>query len=136
MDTPSPTAPFTGFHLNLRVATIGHVDDNDLGPCCVFTLAKFTGGQLVLYELGLVIDLQPGQVVLFPSRKITHFNLHFTGERVSIVLSFDKEAVKWVKTANGWSHILSTNSPREQETPVAKVTKSQGGVPAKKKRTL
>ncbi|EIM84636.1 uncharacterized protein STEHIDRAFT_112965 [Stereum hirsutum FP-91666 SS1] len=130
MDRPSPTSPFTGFHLNLRVATDGHVDDNDFGPCAVTTLATFKGGQLVLHELGLVIDLRPGQVLFFPSRSITHYNLHFEGERVSIVLSFDKEALKWVKTANGWRHILASNRPRQDEP-----GSPDGGPPTKKRKS-
>lgn len=33
------------------------------------------GGQLVLHELHLIVEFQPGQVVLFPSALITHCNI-------------------------------------------------------------
>jgi hypothetical protein len=44
--------------------------------------------------LGLVIKLKPGD--------ITHFNLHFSGLRGSIVLHSDVTGDKWVEDFNGW----------------------------------
>lgn len=109
LSTTSPAAPFTGFFLNLCVATDAHIDPNDLGCCAVIVFGPFKKGQLVLYELGLVFDLTPGQALLFPSRRFTHFNLDFEGLRASVVLAFDKTAVQWEMTQNGWKKHLNTN---------------------------
>ena len=109
MDRNIPTSPFSGFFLNLCVATDGHTDPNDHGPCAIFTVGPYKGGQLVLDDIGLVIDLQPGQVLFFPSRFVTHYNLHFHGLRASVVMSFDKDGLKWVKTENGWTAHLAGN---------------------------
>lgn len=55
-------------------------------------------------EPGLVLDLKNGDVVIFTSKDISHFNLHFTGKRASLVFHSDKCFKAWVKNANGWLH--------------------------------
>ena len=58
---------------------------------------------MCLYEPGLVIPLHNGHFIAFPSSRITHFNLHFSGKRASIVLHTDREIDKWTKGGrNGW----------------------------------
>ncbi|KIO15368.1 hypothetical protein M407DRAFT_51980, partial [Tulasnella calospora MUT 4182] len=46
------------------------------------------GGQLVLHEYRLIIELQPGQLILFPSALITHCNIPLQKgeERYSLTL--------------------------------------------------
>lgn len=110
MDKDIPMSPFSGFFLNIGVATHAHRDPNDHGPCAVFCLGQFTGGELVLHDLGLVVDLRPGEVIFFPSRDVTHYNLHFEGVRSSIVLTFDKDGLRWVKRNNGWHAHLQQSS--------------------------
>ena len=75
----SPAFPFSGVVVNLCVSTTAHRDQNDRRICVVIPFGEWEGGDLCLHELGLVIKLHPGDIVVFPSRKITHFNLHFTG---------------------------------------------------------
>lgn len=103
----SPAYPFAGFVLNLCSATSGHRDPGDKILCVVAPIGKCKGGELVLYELGLVFDLRPGDIFIFPSCSITHFNLHFEGIRGSIVLHSDKYGDDWVSNCNGWTgHIV------------------------------
>lgn len=59
--------------------------------CCCFSLGEWEGGHLVLDELGLVFEMQPGEVIVFDSTRIVHFNMHFVGERMSVVMHSDKE---------------------------------------------
>lgn len=45
------------------------------GLCAVKTLGKYDwrrGGHIVLHELGLVVEMKPGDVLFFPSAVITH----------------------------------------------------------------
>ena len=98
----SPCHPFAGFVLNFNVATKGHRDSKDLKLCLVMPIGTFTGGELCLVEPGLVLPLRSGDCVVFPSCKITHFNLHYTGTRASIVCHSDREGLKWVGNRMGW----------------------------------
>lgn len=101
------TFPFPGWVLNINVCTDGHKDTNDAEICVVIPGGPFRGGELVLHEAGLVLELVEGDILVFPSWKITHFNLHFEGSRLSIVLHSDKEVSSWNKDRNGWSgHIV------------------------------
>ena len=68
------------------MATLGHRDTRDGSICVVSAFGNYRGGQLCLFEPGLIFELEPGDVLAFPSSKITHFNLDFEGERHSIVL--------------------------------------------------
>ena len=98
------SAPFLGLVINLNVATAAHRDSKDDSLCLVLAVGDYEGGELVLYEPGLVIPLQNGDFVLFPSCELTHFNLHYTGRRASIVLHTDREMAKWHTGRNGWSN--------------------------------
>ena len=66
------------------------------------TLAACEGGQLCLYELGLVFDSAVGDMVVFQSSKETHFNLHIRGVRASLVLHCDRMGDKWSNNYYRW----------------------------------
>ena len=100
----SAVHPFLGLVVNLNVVTTAHRDSKDDTVCLVLVVGDFEGGELCLYEPGLVIPLRHGHFVIFPSCDITHFNLHYVGRRVSIVLHSDREMYKWTaKDRNGWT---------------------------------
>lgn len=101
------TYPFPGLVANVQVATDAHLDDSDDTICIVMPWGSYEGGQLVLEGAGIVLDLPPGAVVIFPSWLLVHYNLHFTGFRGSIVLHCDKQGRCWVEDRNGWcDHIV------------------------------
>lgn len=101
LDDRPPTYPFGGFVLNIQVCTEGHRDEFDDTLCLIIPFGEYEGGELVLWEPGLVCDLKEGDLILFPSSKITHFNLHFKGFRGSVVMHSDKELRSW-EDKNGW----------------------------------
>ena len=107
-DRPA-TYPFGGFVLNIQVCTDGHKDEFDDTICLVIPFGDYEGGDLVLWERGLVLDLKQGHLIFFPSSRITHFNLHFTGFRGSIVMHTDKELKSW-ENRNGWSNHVANSS--------------------------
>ena len=72
--------PFQSWVLNLNVATKAHRDRKDYHLCLVVAVGRFEGGELCMVETGLVLEIQPGDIVVFPSSNITHFNLHFKGK--------------------------------------------------------
>ncbi|TFK59327.1 hypothetical protein BDN72DRAFT_780894, partial [Pluteus cervinus] len=102
----SPAYPFLGFALNLCVATSAHKDRNDKAICAVIPFGKWTGGELCLYEPGLVFDIKPGDIFIFPSAKITHFNLDILGKRGSFALQSDVRMDDWLKNRNNWEHSI------------------------------
>ncbi|KAG2337011.1 hypothetical protein BDR05DRAFT_895889, partial [Suillus weaverae] len=103
------TAPFTGMVLNIQCATIGHWDAEDVLICVVLLFGHFQNGQFVQYETGLILDVLPGDFFIFPSSKITHFNLHFSGFRGSLVLHSDARTDSWVNHRNGWEKHMNTS---------------------------
>jgi hypothetical protein len=112
----SPCYPFGGFVININSCTRAHCDCKDQRLCLVAHLGQHTGGQLALYEAGLSFDLQLGDVLVFPSWRLTHFNCHFKGRRATIVLHTDKEAKSWTKDCHGWSaHVVTHGPPDEEE---------------------
>ena len=62
-----PVPPFTNVVMNFTVCTAAHRDKHDKGLCGIFVLGCFKGGELALYEPGLVIPLQSGDFVVFDS---------------------------------------------------------------------
>lgn len=66
-------------------------------------IGDFDGGELCLMEPGLVLPLRGADSIVFLSSALTHFNLHYNGERGSIVLHTDKAMSKWTEGRNGWA---------------------------------
>ena len=97
-----PCRPFSGYVVNVNVTTAAHRDMMDHCLCIVFVLGEHEGGELCLYEPGLVLPLKAGRFTVFPSWRFTHFNLGYTGERSTVVLHSDKRCEKWAKSRNGW----------------------------------
>lgn len=109
----SPVYPFSGFVLNLNIATRIHRDWGDSDICLVISFSdakeqtaqiKGQDGALCFQELGLVCCLRPGVPLLFRSRKLSHFNRHFKGYRASLVLHTDQGLKGWAEDMNGWAH--------------------------------
>lgn len=98
----SPAYPFAGYVLNVNVCTRAHRDFKDMLLCVVIPIGDFVGGELCLLEPGIVLELRSGDMVIFPSHRLTHFNLHYTGQRASLVLHSDRDGAQWVKNRNGW----------------------------------
>ena len=57
----SPVHPFVGLVINLNAVTRAHRDSKDDTMCLVLALGDFEGGDLCLYEPGLVIPLRCGR---------------------------------------------------------------------------
>ncbi|PBK66392.1 hypothetical protein ARMSODRAFT_977653 [Armillaria solidipes] len=97
LNDQSPAYPFSGFVINVGVATNGHRDGFDKIACVVVPFGDWEGGELCLYEAGHVWRLKPWDVLIFPSGRITHFNLHFTGLRGSLILHSDGRGDSWAE---------------------------------------
>jgi hypothetical protein len=120
LSAASPAYPFAGFVVNLCACTWAHRDSGDKNICLVAAFAPlpgadgkptFTGGHLCLYETGFSFDLQMGDILIFPSCDITHFNRHFEGSRGTLVLHSDRQGDGWVKDALGWgAHFVRHDS--------------------------
>lgn len=98
----SPVHPFGGFVLNINVVTQSHRDLKDQSVCLVLVIGRHVGGELCLVEPGLVLRLRNGDIVVFPSGRITHFNLNYRGIRASIVLHSDRAGKAWADNRSGW----------------------------------
>ena len=92
------------------MSTKAHRDEKDLEACAVLVIGNHRGGDLVFYEPGLVFPLKEGDLIVFFSGKITHFNLVFKGLRASVVLHSDNAGKNWVESRTGWqqSDFLAT----------------------------
>lgn len=87
--------------------TCGHRDGFDCDSCILSPYGRVkSGGELVCEETGLVFRLNPGDIFIFRSRTITHYNLHYVGIRASVVIQTDRYGKSWVSSRNGyWSEI-------------------------------
>ncbi|PPR03551.1 hypothetical protein CVT26_006107 [Gymnopilus dilepis] len=98
----SPVYPFAGYVLNINVSTRIHRDFGDKDICLILVICDCLGGEVVLVEPGIVLRVRNGDMIIFPSKDISHFNKHFIGRRASVVLHTDGQSKGWVEDANGW----------------------------------
>ena len=97
-----PSHPFAGIVLDINIITKAHRDGMDDVICLVIPVGHWTGGELCLHEPGICLELSQGDIVIFRSREITHFNLRYDGYRASIVLHSDKHLKSWHHDRNGF----------------------------------
>jgi len=102
----SPVYPFSGYVLNVNIITRAHKDANDKEICLVIVIVDDdkVGGELYLVEPGLVLALRNGDVVIFDSTKVSHFNQHFIGQWGSFIFQTDRHMDGWAGSRNGWKH--------------------------------
>ena len=62
------------------------------------------GGDLCLKEPGIRLPMRCGDVVVFPSHQLSHFNSHFVGERLSLVFHTDSTGDIWYQQRNFWAN--------------------------------
>lgn len=93
--------------LNINCSTNIHRDPKDQTLCIVVPFGDFVGGELVLEELGLVLQLTHGDIIAFLSGHVSHFNLHFEGQRGSFVLHSDSHLANWDKTKLTFKELVS-----------------------------
>lgn len=99
----SPVYPHAGFVLNLNVLTAGHRDLSDDFTCILIPFGiNLEGGELVVEETGQVFRLKRGDILIFRSRRLTHYNLHYKGMRGSIIIHTDGTAKSWSVDRNGY----------------------------------
>lgn len=102
------SAPFCMTVLNIQPATWGHRDRSDMvdSICLVLALGNYQGGELCLYEAGLVLELAHGAFVAIRSKRDVHFNLDFVGQRFSFVFTSDQSLRRWSQERNRWEVLL------------------------------
>ncbi|KAE9384817.1 hypothetical protein BT96DRAFT_841677, partial [Gymnopus androsaceus JB14] len=96
-----PKSVFAGTTVNFGPQTVTdiHVDfRNTASGCCAVTNAgpfdSSKGGELVLWNLGLIIRFPPGCTILFPSALISHSNLPIqTGEERYSITQYSAAAL-------------------------------------------
>ena len=91
-----------------------HRDARDLRLCVVMALsdANCKGGDICFKEPGIRLQMRCGDVVVFPSSQLTHFNRHFKGERASLVFHTDSNGQVWVESFNHWGGNVFMNTTR------------------------
>ncbi|KAG1816433.1 uncharacterized protein BJ212DRAFT_1271479, partial [Suillus subaureus] len=87
-----PFVPFISLVININVRTKAHCDGQDCHFCLVIPIGHFQGGAFCA----------SGDVALFRSSEVTHFNLDYKGARASLVFQTDREFATWLKNQNGW----------------------------------
>lgn len=113
---PTMVHPFTGFVINFNVTTLVHRDYKDKEVCIVFQFSDCVGGSLVLVEPGIVVHLRHGDGIIFRSHKISHLNLDFVGERVSLVFHSDRSMDNWLRDRNSWINNIFMRTFRSTDT--------------------
>ncbi|KAG0705936.1 hypothetical protein DFH29DRAFT_764196, partial [Suillus ampliporus] len=76
-NTLPPIILFISLVININVHTKTHRDSGNQHLCLVIPIGHFEGGALCLLENGLVLELRNGDIAIFRSSEVTHFNLDY-----------------------------------------------------------
>jgi len=102
-DDVTPRAyPFVALMINTGspddpVVSEPHRDvlDAFYGVACLYAFGDYKDGNLILWELQKVIELNAGDAFLFPAHLITHSNTEVIDERHSLVAYTREEILKY-----------------------------------------
>ena len=102
-DDVAPLAhPFVALTINTGspddpVVSEPHRDvlDAFYGVACLYAFGDYKDGNLILWELQKVIELNTGDAFLFAAHLITHSNTKVIGERHSLVAYMREEILKY-----------------------------------------
>jgi hypothetical protein len=120
------------FLVNLK--TTEHKDESDwkFGFAGLVPVGEYTGGDLLLRELGLRIRAPPGCLQLIRGRELRHSIADWEGRRFVVVAVTHDSVRQWANTNGGVEvHELSDNSGESEEQEQA-----DAEVKAKKRKTL
>jgi hypothetical protein len=76
------------------------VRESPFGLSCALACGDFEDGHLVLYEFGVVLEMKPFDITLFPDSIITHKNMKVKGRRKYLVAFMQANMFDY------WSRIL------------------------------
>ena len=76
-------------------STSAHLDFGDLGYNCIVPWGEYTGGGLVLWQLEMIVELEPGDAFFFMGSLIAHNIGEIEGVRNSIDLFCHKNVLSW-----------------------------------------
>lgn len=106
LQRPFPELPLMASTVNFgpRVVTRRHKDFKNLsfGLCAIVILGNFnhkTGGKLRFEEVGVELEVAPGDIVYAPSASITHYNTPIGPDetRSSITFYTSGQMFRWVQ---------------------------------------
>jgi hypothetical protein len=81
-----------------------------LGVSCLSAYGDYEGGEVVLWEAELIIDLRPGDLLFFPDAVIHHSNNPvLKGTRHSVVAFTPRNMLSW------WTRECGRDDSRERE---------------------
>jgi hypothetical protein len=93
---------WAGFGVNagseaVPVQTEPHRDYKSIffGKSCLYPFGKFKGGNVIIWELRAVLELEAGDAFIFEDHLLTHSNEEVTGERHSLVAFTHQSVLDW-----------------------------------------
>jgi hypothetical protein len=97
---------------NAPVETEVHRDvgESPFGMSCLSAYGNYRGGEVVLWEAELIIDLRPGDLLFFPDAVVHHSNNPvLKGIRHSVVAFTPRNVLSW------WTRACGRDDSRERE---------------------
>lgn len=79
------------------------------GMSCLCALGDYVGGDLIIWELQVIVELRPGDLFIFPDHLFNHSNTEVHGVRHSLVAFTRQEMIDWQKRTYG--HVDSRLGP-------------------------
>jgi len=85
------------------VTTKEHKDGKDakFGVSCVCPFGDYEGGELICWELEVIVELKLGDLFFFPAHLVTHSNMPVKGERHSLVAFMQQATIDYYEEKNG-----------------------------------
>jgi hypothetical protein len=101
------------------------VKESQYGYSCIVCCGNYTGGDLILWDLGIKIELRPGDLFLFPDSLIHHSNEAVKGTRHSVVVFTQENMYDYWHRDFGMNLKRHTKSNKKSKKEIGKRKKKQ-----------
>jgi len=99
------------------------------GVSCLCPLGNYEGGNVILWELQVEVELRPGDLLFFPDHLITHSNSSAVGIRHSLVAFMRQAMMIWLRKRYRYMDEREESGKiRRKERRV--IAKRKGGLPS------
>jgi hypothetical protein len=99
-----------------------NVHEGQAGYSCLCSTGNYSGGGLILYELEAIIEMNAGDIVIFPDSLITYANEEVVGERNSVMCSTQENTLEYWATQFNTELPMNSSGKSEERVKSAEIS--------------
>jgi predicted 2-oxoglutarate/Fe(II)-dependent dioxygenase YbiX len=125
--------------VNDPMMTEEHQDEKDavFGVSCLCPFGNYEGGELICWEMEVIVELKPGDLFFFPAHLVMHSNQLVKGERHSLVAFTQQGTINYYETKYNCvdERLIALNAKKQKPSQKKRALENEGAKMLKDEET-